>query len=189
MKNQDDEITIRPVRDSDIGAITAIYADAVLTGRASFETYPPDAAEMAERLAGLRADGHPYLVAESSAGVLGYAYAGPYRTRPAYRNTVESSVYLAAEARGRGIGRRLLMAIVEAAEAAGFRQMVAIIGDAENAASIATHERCGFRHVGILTSVGRKHRTWLDTVIMQRALGAGDGRPPTRETPAPVDSA
>ena len=88
MKNQDDEITIRPVRDSDIGAITAIYADAVLTGRASFETYPPDAAEMAERLAGLRADGHPYLVAESSAGVLGYAYAGPYRTRPAYRNTV-----------------------------------------------------------------------------------------------------
>jgi L-amino acid N-acyltransferase YncA len=112
--------------------------------------------------------------------VVGYAYAGPYRPRPAYRHTVENSVYVRPDHQGLGLGRRLLDALIAEAEARGFRQIVAVIGDSANAASIRLHEAAGFAMVGTLTSVGRKHETWLDTVLMQRALGPGDGAPPSR---------
>ncbi|KMO17875.1 GNAT family N-acetyltransferase [Methylobacterium platani] len=177
---EDDGVGIRPCAEGDLPAVTAIYAHAVATGRASFELEPPDLPEMARRRAALVAGGYPYLVAERAGAVLGYAYAGPYRPRPAYRGTVETSVYLRPEEAGRGLGRRLLAGLIAAATEAGFRQMVAVIGDSGNAASIGLHAALGFRHVGVLTSVGWKHGTWLDTVLMQRALGPGDGAPPER---------
>ena len=178
-------LEIRPSQPFDLVAITQIYREAVLNGRASFEMFPPNEAEMTRRRDALLDGGHPYLVASRGETVLGYAYAGPYRTRPAYRNTVESSVYINREARGQGLGRLLLDAIVSAATDAGFRQMVAIVGDSEHTASIRLHEAAGFRLVGILRSVGRKHETWVDTVILQRALGAGADKPPDREPPGP----
>ncbi|WP_244914049.1 GNAT family N-acetyltransferase [Methylobacterium frigidaeris] len=171
---------LRLCREDDIPAVTAIYFHAVATGRASFELEPPDEAEMGRRRAALVAGGYPYLVAERAGAVVGYAYAGPYRTRPAYRGTVETSVYLRPDQAGRGLGRRLLERLIAEATAAGFRQMVAVIGDSHNVASIALHAALGFRHVGVLTSVGWKHGTWLDTVLMQRPLGPGDGTPPDR---------
>jgi L-amino acid N-acyltransferase YncA len=170
--------TLRPSRAEDVPAITAIYGLHVLTGTASFETEAPDAAEMARRWAGLVGRGYPYLVAEDAAGIAGYAYAGPYRARPAYRETVENSIYLRSDAMGRGLGRRLLDALIEACMARGFRQMIAVVGDSGNLASIRLHERAGFRLVGVLRSVGYKHERWLDTVLLQRALGAGDTEPP-----------
>lgn len=176
-----DEIILRESREADVPAIATIYAEAVRTGRASFELEPPSEAEMGRRRAALDASGHPYLVAESAGAVVGYAYAGPYRPRPAYRNTVENSVYVRPDQQGRGVGRRLLAALIEAAEARGFRQMVAVIGDSANAASIGLHTAAGFVHIGTLASVGRKHGLWLDTILMQRALGPGDGAPPGRE--------
>ncbi len=171
--------TLRPARPSDLPAITAIYAEAVEQGTASFEMEPPDLEEMRRRHAALVAGGHPYLVAVSEEGdVLGYAYAGPYRPRPAYRWTVEDSIYLAASARGLGLGRALLSAVIAAATAAGFRQMVAVIGDSGNAASIALHRAAGFHPVGTLQAVGWKHGRWLDSVLMQRPLGTGAEAPP-----------
>ena len=128
----------------------------------------------------LAVGGFPYRVAEAGGIVLGYAYAGPYRPRPAYGSTVEDSVYLAPAAQGRGIGRRLLADLVAAAEAAGFRQMVAVIGDSQNQASIRLHAALGFRLVGTLDNVGYKHGRWLDSVLMQRPLGDGAGSPPSR---------
>lgn len=173
-------LLVRPVADDDMAAITAIYREAVLTGTASFEIDPPDIAEMIRRRDALAAGGHPYLVAEADGAVAGYAYAGPYRPRPAYRATVEDSIYLGAAARGRGIGKRLLTALIEAAEAEGFRQMVAVIGDSRHDASIRLHRSMGFRLVGTLENVGFKHGRWLDSVLMQRSLGAGAGEPPGR---------
>ncbi len=171
--------TLRPVDPSDLPAITAIYAEAVQTGTASFELTPPDLEEMRRRHAALVTGGHPYLVAASPKGaVLGYAYAGPYRPRPAYRWTVEDSIYLAAAARGLGLGRALLGALIEAATAAGFRQMVAVIGDSGNQASIALHRAAGFHPVGTFAAVGWKHGRWLDSVLMQRPLGNGAETPP-----------
>jgi phosphinothricin acetyltransferase len=172
------EVVIRPVGLADIPAITTIYADAVETGTASFELSPPDEAEMSRRMAALVDGGHPYLVASIDGAVAGYAYAGPYRPRPAYRFTVEDSVYVARAAWGRGVGRALLRALVDEAEARGFRQMIAVIGDEASAGSIALHRALGFEHVGVFKSVGWKHGQWRATVLMQRALGLGDSQTP-----------
>lgn len=169
-----DTTSVRPVRSEDITGIQTIYAVEVLRGTASFEVVPPTVEEMQSRRQALEDRGYPYLVAsDTMAGVLGYAYAGPYRPRPAYRYTVENSVYVAEPARRRGVARRLLAALIAACESRGYRQMVAIIGDSAHTASIRLHEQAGFRHVGTLTDVGFKFDRWLDTVILQRALGTG----------------
>src|SRR5262245_51791804 len=168
------DITIRAAAEHDVAAITEIYAYAVLHGTASFEIEPPDEAETERRRQTLIKAGYPYLVAERD-GVLGYAYAGPYRMRPAYRWTVEDSVYIAARAQRRGIGRALLIRLIEEAERRGFRQMIAVIGDSrQQRPSIELHRALGFRHVGTLAAVGFKHGGWRDSVLMQRALGPGD---------------
>jgi L-amino acid N-acyltransferase YncA len=164
---------IRAATEADIPAITAIYAEAVRFGTATFEIDPPDATEMAERFRALAAGGFPYLVAVTDAGVAGYAYAGPYRTRVAYRNTLEDSIYLDPRFHRRGIGRALLDRLVKESETRGYRQMIAVIGDSAQAGSIAVHRAAGFRMIGIFEAVGHKFGRWLDTVLMQRALGDG----------------
>jgi len=170
---------IRDATDADLAAITAIYGHAVHHGLASFETEPPDEAEMARRRLAVVSLGLPYLVAElPGAGVVGYAYAGPYRPRPAYRFSLENSIYIAPDRQGAGIGGALLPALIARSEALGYRQMIAVIGDSANHASIRLHARCGFVHVGVLQSVGWKHGQWLDTVLMTRALGPGAALPP-----------
>jgi L-amino acid N-acyltransferase YncA len=167
-------VAIRPAVTSDIPAITRIYAHAVEHGTASFELTPPDEAEMTRRMTDLTGKGYPYLAGEIDGALAGYAYAGPYRARPAYRLTVEDSVYIAPDRHRRSIGRALLAALIEATAVRGFRQMIAVIGDSGNqAGSIGMHEALGFRHVGILQDVGFKHGRWLDSVLMQRALGVG----------------
>ena len=169
---------IRLSREDDLPTIQAIYAHHVLHGLASFEEAPPDIPELARRRADVLVRGLPWLVAEADGTVAGYAYAGPYRARPAYRFTLEDSVYIAPALAGRGIGRALLTSLLGLCEAAGCRQMVAVIGDSANAASIGLHRACGFRDVGSLRAVGFKHGRWVDTVLMQRALGPGDATPP-----------
>jgi L-amino acid N-acyltransferase YncA len=166
-------MNIRPARPSDIPAITRIYAHAVEHGTASFELTPPDEGEMAQRMDKLLGNDFPYLVAELDGRIAGYAYAALYRERPAYRKTVEDSVYIAPDMHRRGVGLALLNALIEAATQRGFRQMIAVIGDSEQAGSIALHEAAGFHHVGKLENVGFKHDRWLDTVLMQKALGDG----------------
>lgn len=180
-----DSILIRACEADDIPAIQAIYAEAVLTGTASFEIEPPSVAEMHARREALIGGGFPYLVAcepdalpGAPGTLLGYAYAGPYRPRRAYRFTVENSVYVTPSAQGRGVGSRLLEHLIKASEAMGARQMIAVIGDSANLASISLHRRCGFEHTGVFRSIGFKHGRWLDTVLMQRALGSGDASPP-----------
>jgi L-amino acid N-acyltransferase YncA len=172
------DLSIRLARTSDIPAITRIYANAVLHGTATFEIDPPSETEMMRRFDKLRAGSFPYVVAEVDGMVGGYAYAGAFRERPAYRFTVEDSIYIAPEQRGRGIGRALLTRLIADSEALGFRQMIAVIGDSAQAASIALHRACGFRDAGIFEAVGFKFGRWLDTVQMQRALGAGRNRTP-----------
>jgi phosphinothricin acetyltransferase len=172
--------THRPATHADIPAITAIYAEQVLYGTATFELAPPDEAEMAARMKELLDGGYPYFVAEREGRVVGYAYAGPYRARPAYRHTVEDSIYLSTEARGQGIGGLLLRVLIEESTALGFRQMVAVIGDSQNMASIRVHRAAGFQMTGTLVSVGHKFGRWLDAVLMQRALGLGDRAVPER---------
>jgi L-amino acid N-acyltransferase YncA len=167
------DLLIRPVQVRDGAAITRIYADAVRHGTASFELEPPDEAEMARRQDGLLGGGYPFLVAEISGAVVGYAYAGPYRARPAYYWTVEDSVYIAPQAQRQGIGRALLSRLIAEAEARGFRQMIAVIGDSAQTASIALHAAAGFHRIGTLAAVGFKFDRWLDSVLMQRTLGAG----------------
>ena len=176
-------ILVRPSSESDLDAITAIYAHAVVHGTASFELDPPDRAEMARRRAAILEGGYPYLVAERDGVILGYAYAGAYRTRPAYRSTVEDSIYVAPAAQGQGIGRALLSALIEECEARDFRLMVAVIGDEESHGSIGLHRSLGFEPVGILKGIGYKHGRWLSTVLMQRFLGRGMSEPPTRPIP------
>jgi phosphinothricin acetyltransferase len=165
-------LLVRPSIEADISAITAIYAHAVGHGTASFEVEPPDEAEMARRRQAVLAGGYPYLVAEIDGTLAGYAYAGAYRPRPAYRFTVEDSIYVAPDRQGSGVGRALLVALIEACEALGFRQMVAVIGDSASQGSIRLHESLGFQPVGVLEAIGFKHGRWLDVVLMQRALGA-----------------
>ena len=165
--------TIRSATAGDIPAITRIYEDAVLHGTASFEIEPPDEAEMARRQLALLDGGYPYLVAERDGAVLGYAYAGAYRPRPAYRFSVENSIYIARRVQRQGIGRALLVRLILEAEARGFRQMIAVIGDSAQAPSIELHRALGFRLIGTIEAVGFKHGRWLDTVLMQRPLGLG----------------
>ena len=172
-------LAIRPSLDADLPAITAIYAENVLGGTGTFEIDAPDAAEMARRRADVLAKGLPWLVAEVEGRVLGYAYANHFRPRLAYRFCVEDSIYLAASARGRGIGRLLLAELVARCEAQGARQMLAVIGDAANAGSIGVHRALGFEPAGVLKAAGWKFERWLDVILMQRALGAGDRTRPT----------
>jgi L-amino acid N-acyltransferase YncA len=170
-------MTIRATAEADLSAVQAIYAHHVATGTASFELEPPDLDEIRRRWSALVSGGYPHLVAADGAKVLGYAYAGAYRPRPAYRHSVEDSVYVDAAAHGRGIGRALLARLIEESERRGFRQMVAVIGD-NVPASIALHASLGFVHAGRLTAVGFKFGRWCDSTLMQRALGPGDGAPP-----------
>jgi L-amino acid N-acyltransferase YncA len=171
-------VILRAAGPPDIAAITRIYADAVAHGTASFELEPPDEAEMARRQQSLLSNFYPYLTAEIGGAIAGYAYAGPYRARPAYKWCVENSVYVAPEFHRRGIGKLLLMRLITETEQRGFRQMIAVIGDSAQTASIALHAACGFELVGTLRSVGFKHGQWLDTPLMQRGLGEGDQTPP-----------
>jgi phosphinothricin acetyltransferase len=174
-------LTIRDSRPEDLPTIARIYGHWVEHGRASFELSPPDEAEMAARREAILAGGYPHLVATDADGtVLGYAYASAYRPRPAYRHSVENSVYVAPDAARGGIGRALLTELIARCEALNFRLMVAVIGDTANAPSIRLHEALGFRHAGTIPSVGWKHERWLDTVLMVRPLGPGDTAPPDR---------
>ena len=168
---------LRDTVAADLPAITAIYADEVLHGTATFELTPPDAAEMASRLAGVRALDLPWLTAELDGAVVGYAYLSPFRLRPAYRYCVELSVYLAPEARGRGIGRTLMQALIDRARAMGLRHLIGAIGDSANTASIALHTAAGFREAGVWRETGWKFDRWIDVVLMQLDL-TPDGRPP-----------
>ncbi|MSP66687.1 MAG: N-acetyltransferase family protein [Alphaproteobacteria bacterium] len=170
-------VLVQDAIPADLAAIQAIYAHHVRTGLGSFELEPPTLAVMADRFRAATDSGYPYLVA-AGGEVLGYAYVTALRTRPAYRATVENSLYVAPGALRRGVGRRLLGALIERCTAAGFRQMVAVIGDSGNTASIELHARAGFRHVGTLRAVGFKFGRWVDTVTMQRALGPGSDTPP-----------
>lgn len=169
---------IRPAREDDIPRIQAIYAHYVETGTASFEVVPPDIAEMTARFAAIRARGFPYIVAEVNGTVAGYAYAATYRARAAYDYSVEDSVYIAPEHHGRGLGRALLGSLIAICTEAGYRRMIAVIGDSANLPSINLHRTLGFAPAGVLPSAGWKHGHWVDSVMMQRALGDGDTRPP-----------
>lgn len=169
---------IRAAGDGDIAAITRIYAHAVKNGTGTSEIEPPDEAEMARRQKALLAKNYPYVVAERSGVVAGYAYASHFHTRPAYRWSIQDSIYVDPQFHGQGLGRLLITRLVADAEARGFRQMIAVIGDSANAASIALHAAADFRLIGTLKSVGFKHGRWLDTVVMQRALGSADASPP-----------
>ena len=169
---------IRSAAEADLPFITAIYEHAVRVGTATFELVPPDLAEMTRRYRALIDGGFPYVVAVQDGVVAGYAYAGPYRPRPAYRFTVENSVYLDPAAHRRGIGLKLMQRLIAECEARGFRQMIAVIGDSANAGSIGLHRRCGFEMIGTHPNVGLKFGRWLDTVMMQRALGEGGAAVP-----------
>jgi phosphinothricin acetyltransferase len=164
---------IRPATEADLAAVTEIYQHAVLHGTATFELIPPDLTEITRRFKTLTDGGYPYFAASLDGRVIGYAYAGPYRPRPAYRFTVENSVYLAPAIHRRGIGTQLLQRLIAECEARGYRQMIAVIGDSANAGSIGVHLRNGFTMIGTHPHVGFKFGRWLDTVMMQRALGEG----------------
>jgi L-amino acid N-acyltransferase YncA len=169
---------LRPATLDDIPAITAIYAHAVRHGTASFELEPPTEAEMTRRMQAVLDGKFPYLAVEVDGRLAGYAYASLYRTRPAYRFTVENSVYVAPDMHRRGIGKALLERLIEECTARGYRQMIAVIGDSDQAASIGVHKACGFEPAGNLKSIGWKFGKWLDTPLMQRALGDGANTKP-----------
>lgn len=166
-------LEIRDCTAADITAVTGVYAHHVLHGLATFEETPPDEAEMLSRFQSVKERGLPYLVALNGGAIVGYAYAAPYRLRSAYRYALEDSIYISADFQGRGVGKALLSELIQRCEAWGGRQMIAIIGDSANRASIALHERLGFEHAGLFKSVGFKFGRWVDSVLMQRPLGAG----------------
>jgi phosphinothricin acetyltransferase len=172
-------LQVRDATEADLPEIAAIYAHHVRTGLASFETEPPDLAEMTARFRAVREKGFPWLACEIGGQLAGYAYASHYRTRPGYRYCLEDSVYVHPDFAGRGAGRALLARLVEACEAVGCRQLVAVIGDSGNAASIGLHSALGFRLVGTLRAIGFKHGRWVDSVLMQRPVGPGDTTHPT----------
>ncbi|MBI1218502.1 MAG: GNAT family N-acetyltransferase [Rhodobacteraceae bacterium] len=169
-----ESVTVRDANEVDMVAVQAIYLHYVLNGLASFEESPPSTEEMLSRRDAVIAKGLPYLVAESDGRVVGYSYATTYRPRSAYRHTIEDSVYVADGMGGRGVGFALLQVLIARCETGHWRQMLAVIGNSGNAASVALHRRLGFRHVGTLRSVGFKLGRWVDTILMQRALGLGD---------------
>ncbi|MBX3588288.1 MAG: N-acetyltransferase [Ramlibacter sp.] len=168
---------IRASTDADLPAITAIYAHHVLHGTGTFETTPPTETEMTGRRADVLAKGLPWLVIEDAGQVLGFAYCQWFKPRPAYRFSAEDSIYLAPDAGGRGLGRALLAALVEQATAAGVRKLIAVIGDSANAGSVGVHRALGFSEVGVLKSCGWKFGRWLDVVLMDKFIGAGDATP------------
>ncbi|KQP21167.1 GNAT family N-acetyltransferase [Pseudorhodoferax sp. Leaf265] len=170
--------SIRPSTDADVAAITAIYTHHVLHGTGTFEIDPPTAQDMGARRADVLTKGLPYLVAEEDGRVLGFAYCTWFKPRPAYRFSAEDSIYLAPEAAGRGLGRQLLTALAGEAEARGVRKLIAVIGDSANAGSVGVHRALGFTQVGVIRSCGWKFERWLDIVLMEKALGAGDSQPP-----------
>ena len=169
---------VRDAAQGDLAAIHAIYAHHVLHGLASFEEVPPDAAEMRRRYAEVTGRGLPYLVAAEGNQILGYGYCAPYHVRAAYRYALEDSIYIKDGHLGKGIGTRILGELVRICEGLGYRQVIAVIGDSANAASISLHARLGFLRVGTLRSTGYKFGRWVDSVLMQRPLGPGDGAPP-----------
>jgi phosphinothricin acetyltransferase len=171
---------IRPSTDEDVSHIAAIYRHHVLTGTGTFEIDPPSPADMAARRDDVLGKGLPFLVLESEGEVCGFAYCNWFKPRPAYRFSAEDSIYLAPEIAGRGWGRLLLAELVGRAERAGVRSLIAVIGDSGNTASIALHHGCGFTQVGVLAGCGWKFGRWLDVVLMQRAIGAGQNTPPAQ---------
>jgi len=171
---------IRPSRDEDLPAISAIYGHHVLHATGTFETVPPTEAEMAARRADVLAKGLPYLVVEDEGQVLGFAYCQWFKPRPAYRFSAEDSIYLHPDARGRGLGLQLLAALIEQAQQAGLRKLIAVIGDSANAASIGVHRSQGFEAAGVIRSCGWKFDRWLDIVLMEKTLGDGDRSAPAQ---------
>ena len=166
---------IRPSTDADIPTITAIYTHHVLHGTGTFETDPPSEQDMAQRRADVLSKGLPYLVMEHKGDVVGFAYCNWFKPRPAYRFSAEDSIYLAASAHGKGLGRLLLVELMAQAERAGVRKLIAVIGDSANQGSVGVHKACGFNPVGVLANCGWKFDRWLDVVILQRELGLGAG--------------
>jgi phosphinothricin acetyltransferase len=173
-------VPLRPARPEDLPAIHSIYAHHVLHGLASFEEEPPSVEELERRYRDITQRGLPYLVAEYDGVIAGYGYCAPYRARSAYRYALEDSLYVRADMLGRGVGSALLNELIRQSEALGYRQLIAVIGDSAHAASISLHAACGFLRVGTLRSVGFKFGRWVDSVIMQRPLGVGDGSPPAK---------
>ena len=169
---------VRTATQADADALAAIYSDAVLHGFGTFEEDPPSASDMDSRRRAVQDKGLPYLVAEIDGQVLGFAYAGPFRPRAAYRYTLEDSVYVSPDAKGQGVGRAVLCAVIAACEALGIRQLMAVIGDTENAGSVGLHRSLGFEQTGVGHSVGFKHGRWVDIVHMQKALNGGDASLP-----------
>jgi L-amino acid N-acyltransferase YncA len=172
-------LIVRDATYADAAALAAIYGDAVLHGFGTFEEDPPTPADMDGRRRAVQDRGLPYLVAEIDGQVLGFAYAGPFRPRAAYRYTLEDSVYVSPDAKGKGVGRAVLSAVIEACEALGIRQLMAVIGDTGNSGSIGLHKALGFEQTGVGRSVGFKHGRWVDIVHMQKALNGGDSLAPS----------
>lgn len=175
-----DVLTLHDAREDDMPTVQAIYAEHVLCGLSSFELEPPSLSELMRRRAEVLAKGLPYLVAKRAGEIVGYGYVTPYRPRPGYRFTVENSVYVREGMGGQGVGQAILCELIARCEQGEWRQMVAVIGNSENIASLKLHERQGFRRVGVFESVGFKHGRWVDTVLMQRALGEGSLSMPER---------
>ncbi len=176
-------IKIRPSALTDIGAITNIYAHHVLTGTGTFETTPPTENDMQSRRDDVLSRGLPYLVAEVDGEVVGFAYCNWFKPRPAYRFSAEDSIYLSPTAHGKGLGKLLLTELMAQAERSGVRKLIAVIGDSANAGSIGVHTRCGYVHVGVIAACGWKFDRWLDVVLMEKAIGAGQSNPPVEPGP------